>query len=72
VKITGADGEARLKECKSQWTAADTNGDGVLAGSEITHYNAAIRPPNQAKLSEDARFAEGDFMKACTAVAAHE
>ncbi len=72
AKIPDAAAAARVELCKSQWSAADADGDGILAGDEITHYNATIRSQNQPKLSEDARLAEGDFMKACTAVASHE
>jgi hypothetical protein len=70
--IDGTRADARLKQCKLQWTAADTDGEGVLAGNKITRYNATIRAANQPVLSEDARLTEAEFIKACTAVTAHE
>jgi hypothetical protein len=71
-KVDDSKGEAKLQQCKLQWTAADADGDGLLAGAEITAYNNTIRTQNQLKLSEDARLTQTDFMKACLAVAAHE
>ena len=70
--MDGARADARLKQCKLQWTAADTDAEGVHSGNKITRYNQTIRSANQPVLSEDARLTEADFMKACMAVAAHE
>jgi hypothetical protein len=68
----GSAGEARIKECKLQWKAADTNGDGVLDASEIARYNATIRTPKQAVLPDNARLTEEGFMAACSAAGSHE
>ena len=71
-KVDDPKAEGKLKQCKLQWTAADTNGDGILSGSKATRYNEMIRMSNQPVISEDARLTETDFMKACMAIAVHE
>ena len=71
-KIDDAKAEGKLKQCKLQWTAADTNGDGILAGSKVTRYNDMIRTQNQPVISDGARLTETDFMKACMAISVHE
>ena len=63
---TTASGEARLKECKLQWTAANANGDGVLDASEIARYNTTIRTAKQAVLPENARLTEDGCLAART------
>ena len=71
-KIDDPKAEGKLKQCKLQWTAADTNGDGILAGNKVSRYNDTIRTPNQPVISGDARLTETDFMKACMAITVHE
>jgi hypothetical protein len=71
-KIDDSKAEGKLKQCKLQWTAADTNGDGILAGNKVTRYNDMIRTSSQPVISDDARLTETDFMKACMAITVHE
>ena len=37
--MDGARADARLKQCKLQWTAADTDAEGVLSGNKIKNVS---------------------------------
>ncbi|MDI1283733.1 MAG: hypothetical protein PSV46_05010 [Reyranella sp.] len=60
--IAAASSEA---ECAEQWTQADTNHDGVIAGAEADRYLAYIRIRNQVTPPDDGRITQDSFMQAC-------
>lgn len=53
-------------ECKSEWTKADANKDGVLTGAESDRYVAAMRVANKP-MAADAKFNDAMFMEGCKA-----
>ena len=53
-------------ECKTEWTKADANKDGVLTGAEAERYLAAMRVGNKS-LAADAKLDDAMFMKQCEA-----
>jgi len=63
---------ARESACKTQWSAADTNRDGIIDGAEIALYNKTVRAESQPVLADTDRLPEADFLATCTAVVAHE
>ena len=52
-------------ECADQWTRADINHDGVIAGIEADRYLAYIRVRAQVTPPEDGRITQDRFMQAC-------
>ena len=52
-------------ECADQWTQADTNHDGVIAGGEADRYLAYIRIRAQVTPPADGRITQDSFMQAC-------
>ena len=52
-------------DCAAQWTKADINHDGVIAGAEADRYLAFIRVRAQVKEPEDGRITQDSFMQAC-------
>jgi hypothetical protein len=63
---------AKVDMCKSQFKAADLNGDGVLDAGEIAHYNSAIRVSEQPSLADSQRLNESGFIKMCAVGTDHE
>jgi hypothetical protein len=51
-------------DCAAEWTKADANNDGVLAGVEANRYLAWIRIRAQVA-PEDGRITQDKFMAAC-------
>lgn len=51
-------------DCAAEWTSADANKDGVLAGPEANRYLAYIRIRAQVA-PEDGRITQERFMDAC-------
>ena len=60
--IAAATSEA---ECAEQWTQADTNHDGVIAGTEADRYLAYIRIRDQVTPPADGRITQDSYMQAC-------
>jgi hypothetical protein len=55
---------ANEADCAAEWTSADANKDGVLAGPEANRYLAYIRVRAQVA-PEDGRITQDRFMEAC-------
>lgn len=53
-------------ECKTQWTAADVNKDGVVSDTEATRYLSAMRAAGK-NLPADGKFTDAVFMENCKA-----
>lgn len=53
-------------DCKTEWTKADANKDGMLTGGEADHYLAAMRVANKP-LAADAKLDDALFMQNCEA-----
>jgi hypothetical protein len=63
---------ARQTACKAQWSTVDSNGNGIVDGDEVAHYNTAVRAESQPVLADTDRLTEADFLAACSSLAAHE
>lgn len=62
--LTGAAHAASEADCAAEWTKADVNHDGVLAGVEANQYLAYIRIRAQVA-PWDGRITQDRFMEAC-------
>lgn len=51
-------------DCAAEWTQADANNDGALAGPEADRYLAYIRIRSQVA-PQDGRITQDSFMQAC-------
>jgi len=65
IVVPGATLAASEADCASQWTQADTNHDGVIAGAEADRYLAYMRIRSQVTPPEDGRITQDRFMRAC-------
>ena len=65
MALPGVATAASEAECADQWTQADTNHDGVIAGIEADRYLASIRVRSQVTPPEDGRITQDSFMQAC-------
>ena len=65
MALPGIAAAASEAECADQWTQADTNHDGVIAGAEADRYLAYIRIRSQVTPPEDGRITQDRFMQAC-------
>ncbi len=63
--VPGIATAASEAECAAQWTQADTNHDGVIAGAEADRYLAYIRIRAQVTPPADGRITQDSFMQAC-------
>lgn len=63
--VPGIATAASEAECAAQWTQADTNHDGVIAGTEADRYLAYIRIRAQVTPPADGRITQDSFMQAC-------
>ena len=65
VAVPGLASAASEADCAAQWTNADANKDGVLAGAEADRYLAYLRIRAQVTPPEDGRIMQDRFMQAC-------
>ncbi len=65
VAIPGIAAARSEAECAEQWTQADINHDGVIAGAEADRYLAHLRVRNQVTPPDDGRITQDSFMQAC-------
>ncbi len=65
LALPGIATAASEADCAAQWTQADTNHDGVIAGTEADRYLAYIRIRAQVTPPADGRITQDSFMQAC-------
>ncbi|MGQ0580778.1 MAG: hypothetical protein ACT4O6_02490 [Reyranella sp.] len=65
IAVPGIATAASEADCAAQWTQADTNHDGVIAGIEADRYLAYIRIRAQVTPPADGRITQDSFMQAC-------
>ncbi len=65
IALPGIAIAASEADCAAQWTQADTNHDGVIAGTEAERYLAYIRIRAQVTPPADGRITQDSFMQSC-------